>query len=85
MLNVLEETKSQKSKLKITIKWMSEHQNITRNEKGDAETKRAAREKGKLSLNPKYAVMKSAWNMEIKNAIKQQWDKEWKEGKENAR
>ena len=29
--------------------------------------------------------MKSARNMEIKNAIKQQWDKEWKKGKESAR
>ena len=51
--------KRQKSKLEIMIKWMSEHQNIIENEKVDAETKRAAREKGKLESNPKYAVMKS--------------------------
>ena len=64
--------KRQKSKLEVTIKWVPGHQNIAGNEKADAEAKRAAREKGKLGPNPKYAVMKSARNMEIKNTIKQQ-------------
>ena len=53
------------------IKWMLEYQNIVENEKANAETKRAAREKGKLKPNSKYAIMKSTRNMEIKNAIKQ--------------
>ena len=64
---------------------MSEYQNITGNEKANTDAKRVIREKDKLRSNSKYAIMKSTRNMEIKNAIKQQWDKKWKEGKENAK
>ena len=72
MLNILEEMKKQKSKLKIIIKWILRYQNIAGNEKINAETKWVVKEKGKLESNPKYIIMKSTWNMKIKNAIKQQ-------------
>ena len=39
MLNILEEIKRQKPKLKIMIKWVSGHQNIAGNEKADVEAK----------------------------------------------
>ena len=53
------------------IKWILRYQNITENEKVDIKAKWVIREKGKLESNPKYVIMKSTWNIEIKNAIKQ--------------
>ena len=54
-LGVILDNKLKYKALKITIKWVPGHQNIAGNEKADAEAKRAAREKGKLGPNPKYA------------------------------
>ena len=70
MINILKETKRQKLKLEIMIKWISRYQNIAENERINTKTKRIIIKENKLSSKSKYIIMKSIQNMEIKNIIK---------------
>ena len=70
MINILKETKRQKLKLEIMIKWISRYQNIAENERINTKTKRIIIKENKLNSKSKYIIMKSIQNMEIKNIIK---------------
>ena len=87
ILNNFDQIKVKQPSMEVTIKWIPGHKDIKGNEMADVEAKRAARQQGKLGSEPKpkQATMKATRNMEIKKAIQQQWEKEWKEEGETAK
>ena len=82
-LDRIDDTINNQPKLQITIIWIPGHEDIDGNERADAEAKMAAMKT--TSNQPfKHKPLKSARARTIKEAAKNQWQKEWNEGTSTA-
>ena len=81
ILDIIDKIHEAKPTCSIHIEWVPGHKDIDGNEQAD----RAAKAAATSNVNPPIIKMKSAQNRTIQTMIKNQWEIEWKAGKENAR